>query len=456
MQSIPYQRLTTLQIQSKIDWVSDEIVVNSDINKYVQYKNGKTEIIDGQINEVIVSTNYILNDIDNFIVIGNISSDVTITVPNLVADLIGKEWRIIRNDNSNFKIFISLENPTNSLFTEQFHTLSLNGKGDGVLVRSLNNKKYSYAEFSGRLLVASIPIIITTGADLSGTSLLMFATVQKLAHNLQIDVNFRYREEGTSAWSYTTSIIVTSVQKINQIANVTAGVKYEVQAILTDSKSIKFYGELVISSTWIDLRAGGEILSAGDATGNDIRFRSGMSIVRDEEGLSFTGASPWSSWVKFEKYKWNRGDEKTIQWIFTRPSTSMMIGIGSDATNETSSSQYGQAEIEAYFRNPETLSGLYGNNGIVGDARSQGVEANISGGPAVFKIKFTKDGEGGIGVFSLYELPSANKSDWSDESNLIVSRAIKSNMVADELILMPFIIPTNGGTQRFIALKINN
>lgn len=455
IQSIPYQRLTTAQIQSKTDWYPDEIVVNSDINKYVQYQNGKAKIIDGQINEVTVSANYTLNDIENFIIVDNITSDIIISVPNLVADLIGKEWRIIRNDNSSFNVFVSLENPTNSLFNEQFHTLNLREQGEGVVIRGQKNIKYSYSEYSGKYLVASIPIIITSSADLSGTSLLMYGTVQYFGYNLQVDVAFRYREEGTATWTQTAFIAINTAQTFNDIANVTSGVRYEVQAILKDTKGILFYGEIILSASWIDLRTGGEILTAGNSAGNDIRFRSGMAINRDANGMYFTGSNPWQSWVKFEKYKWNRGQNKTIEWVFSRPSSAMMLGIGSDATDETSSSQYSQAENQAYFNNSNNLYGLYGNNGILGNGTSQNMNTDLTGGSGIYKIKFTNDGSGGTGTFSIYELPSSNKADWDNESNLLRTWTIGSNMSADENVLMPFIIPISGGTQRFIAFKIS-
>jgi len=56
---------------------------------------------------------------------------------------------------------------------------------------------------------------------------------------------------------------------------------------------------------------------------------------------------------------WTRGQNKTVEWVFTRPSSAMMIGIGSTATNETSTAQYIQAEVEIYFQNSTSMWGLY-------------------------------------------------------------------------------------------------
>ena len=207
---------------------------------------------------------------------------------------------------------------------------------------------------------------------------------------------------------------------------------------------------IVQLSVWQDLRAGGTTFS-----GTDILAKNGVVINRDANGMFFTGGqNPWASWVKFQSLAWQRGQLKNCQWIFTRPESFMMIGIGSTATNENSTAQYAQAEVEAYFNNSTSLWGLYGNNGTVGGAGNQNVTTNISGGTGVFKIKFTKDGSAG-GVFTIYELPSANQSDWDNESNVIASFTIAGTIAPDEVNIMPFIIPRSGGTQRFLAIKVD-
>lgn len=208
----------------------------------------------------------------------------------------------------------------------------------------------------------------------------------------------------------------------------------------------------VAVSAWQDLRLGGDSFTDGNASGNDIRYRSGMALVRDANGMYFTGLNPWSSWVKFESLGWARGTDQTLEWIFTNPTAAMMIGIGSDATNETSTAQFREAEVEAYFQNSTILYGLYGNNGTPG---TDGNQANGSAITAagVFKVKFEDDGDVGD-TFTLYEIPSANPSDWDDESTVINTFTIGGTLNPNEANIMPFIIPNNGGAQRFIAVKV--
>jgi hypothetical protein len=208
----------------------------------------------------------------------------------------------------------------------------------------------------------------------------------------------------------------------------------------------------VKTSTWIDLRSGGDSFTSGNAAGNDIRYQSAMTLNRDTSGMYFTGTNPWSSWVKFESMRWNRGTNKTLQWIFSSPDSNMMIGIGSNATNETATDQYRQAEIEAYFSSSTSLWGLYGNNGTIGATGSQSNSQTITTG-TILKIKFEEDGDAGD-RFTLYQLPSANPIDWNDESTILTSLIIGGSLNPDESIIMPFIIPTSGGSQRFIALKV--
>lgn len=276
----------------------------------------------------------------------------------------------------------------------------------------------------------------------------------KLNQNITTDIYIR------GAWYTNSSVVTITNQTVNSItvvndnliiANITTGNVngfFDLKVTNEGGETIFTSGIQVELSTYIDLRDNGTPLIVG----TDVRVRTGMSVNRDATGMFFTGTTPWSSWVKFPLYQWNRGDNKDLELIFTRPSSFMMIGIGSNATNETSTAQYAQAEVEAYFNSSTNFWGLYGNNGTVGSAGNQSVNLSIAGGSGVYKIKFESDGDLGD-VFTLYELPSANPSDWADESNILQSFVIGGTLNPNENILMPFIIPQNGGTQRFIALK---
>ena len=204
--------------------------------------------------------------------------------------------------------------------------------------------------------------------------------------------------------------------------------------------------------TWVDLRWGGDFFTHGNAAGNDIRYRSGMSMARDTNGMSFSGANVWSSWVKFESLGWTRGSGSIMEWIITNASSSMMIGIGSAATNETSATQITQAETLAYFTAATSLWGLYGNSGVLGYAGNQSAPQSMASG-GIYKIKFTGDGGAG-GVFTLYQLPSASSSDWDDESTVLKTVTIAGSLNPNEVNIMPFIVPRSGGTQRFVALRV--
>ncbi len=203
---------------------------------------------------------------------------------------------------------------------------------------------------------------------------------------------------------------------------------------------------------WTDLRAGNTFTHGNDA-GKDIRYRSGMNMVQDANGMYFTGADPWASWVKFESLGWTRGTNKTLEWIMTNPTSSMMIGISSDAINEDYNLQYIQGEMYAYYQNPTKFFALYGNNGTPGTAGvHNGIAENINSNE-VYKIRFENDGGRGE-TFTLFELPSAEQGDWDDESTLITTVIIGGTLAPDETNLFPAIIPRAGGAQRFIAVKV--
>lgn len=258
----------------------------------------------------------------------------------------------------------------------------------------------------------------------------------------------------------TVNIVGQTVNSVNFIDDDTIQVDFTSNNIdgLYDIEVINEGGNTILSSaftielsTWKDLRQGGDAFTHGNGTGNDIRYRTGMNLLRDANGMYFTGSNPWSSWVKFEDLQWTRGDNKTVEWIMTAPTSSMMIGIGSDATNETNTAQYAQAEVEAYFSSSTNLWGLYGNNGTIGSAGNQNQSTTINSS-GIFKLKFEGDGSAGS-QFTLYEIPSANMSDWDDESNVITTFTIGGTLNPNEANIMPFIIP-RVGSQRFIAIKV--
>lgn len=201
-------------------------------------------------------------------------------------------------------------------------------------------------------------------------------------------------------------------------------------------------------SSWVDLRQGGETF----VNGTDIRVRTGMTINRDADGMYFTGLNPWESWVKFESLSWNREDSLTLQWIISAPSSFMMIGIGSNATNENSNSQFNQGESMAYFNNSSNFWGLYGNDGNVG---STGFFRQGDGviDPTGF-LKLTFENSGGQGsLFTLSQIPTGDPSDWDSVGSIIKQYNISNTLNPDEQNIMPFIIPRTD-SQRFLALKI--
>lgn len=247
----------------------------------------------------------------------------------------------------------------------------------------------------------------------------------------------------------TVTVIDDNILQIN-ITTPTIDGFHDVEVTTDEGGTTIFSNAIEVKlSNWTDLRQGGDILNIG----TDIRVRTGMNILRDANGMYFSGATTWSSWVKFESLGWQRGENKTLSMIFTRPDNNMMIGIGSDATDETSTSQFAQAENEAYFNSTTNFWGLYGNNGTVGSAGNQANGLNISGGSGVYKIKFEGDGAPGS-TFTFYEIPSSSPTDWDDESNILSSFIIGGTLNPDEVNLIPFIIPRDGGAQRFLALKL--
>ncbi len=247
-----------------------------------------------------------------------------------------------------------------------------------------------------------------------------------------------------------------TVVNVNQvIVNITSGA---VQAffditVTNAGGTVVSTGALQIFATpWVDLRLGGAVLTIGNAAGSNIRHHASMTATRDAAGLFFTGLAPWSSWVKFESMQWVRGTNRTLQWVYSRPTANMMIGIASTATNEASAAQYAQFELSVYYASTTSLWGLYGNNGTVGTAGNNAQTVTIGAG--TYKSIYTSDGGAG-GTVTTYLLPSALPADWDNISNPISTIPVAGSLNPAQPNIMPGIIPQNGGTQRFIAVYVN-
>jgi len=213
----------------------------------------------------------------------------------------------------------------------------------------------------------------------------------------------------------------------------------------------------VLANGFWDLRDGWCTLTSGTAAGNDIRYKDGITMTRNVSGIQFSWINNWSSWVKFETASWNRGEDKTIEWIFSRPtSNNMMVGIGSLSMNETSTRQYSEAEFMSYYQRNSwwRFRGVYWNRGTpwqgANDTRNVSL---LSCSSQVFKNKITFDGTIWSAVNSVYCLPSGDSSDWDDESDLEYSYTPQSSLNPDEEVLIPVIIPRVSGSN-FIGLRV--
>ncbi len=250
---------------------------------------------------------------------------------------------------------------------------------------------------------------------------------------------------------------VNSIQYINNhtlAVNVTSGSIDGFYTLTVDNGQGTASNNLfeVKLSVWVDLRLGGDTLTDGNGAGNDIRYRSGMSLTRTATGMQFSGSNPWSSWVKFERDTFLRENNDKLSWIIKQPISSAMVGIGSDQTNELSNAQYQEMETLTYFSSSNIIWGLYGNNGIVGTTGSQGLTINTSPYPYL-KLVFENSGSKG-GQFSVYGLNSASSvTDWDDTTNLINTFVIGGTLDPSQTNLMPCLVPRVG--DEYIAYKIN-
>lgn len=272
-----------------------------------------------------------------------------------------------------------------------------------------------------------------------------------LTHTMTSDITIKGHNFDSMSQVIIPDVVVNSVVYVNPNEirlNVTTGTVNKASDVTVTNHC----GQITATDGFTTELSLWNLLSDGnDISGLGIRVHPGMNILQDSEGMHFTGANPWSSWVKFEGMTWQRGQNKKLEWVFTSPTASMMVGIGSDATNETATAQYKQGETLAYFQNSSFMWGLYGNNGTVGSTGNQSNSASL-GSFAAYKAVFESDGSNG-GLFTLYGLTGNQQSDFDDTGNVLKTFAIGGSLAPDETNIMPFIIP-RPGTQRFLAVKV--
>lgn len=206
---------------------------------------------------------------------------------------------------------------------------------------------------------------------------------------------------------------------------------------------------IVLTTTWLDLRNGGDAFTFGTGAGNDIRYRAGMNLVRNANGMYFTGQNPWNSWVKFESEQFTRGSGTTVEWIF-RFDGAFMVGISPLTNDEGSGSQFVEGSVMSYFNNANNFWGLYGSSPTNGTTWNQPNGTGITNG-GIFKLKIENDGSLGQTI-TLYELPNGNQANWNDESTIVTSIVSTNSNLQSPLV--PFIIPRNSANNYFIALRV--
>lgn len=177
-----------------------------------------------------------------------------------------------------------------------------------------------------------------------------------------------------------------------------------------------------------------------------LEMTSGINIEQDsEKGVYFTADySSWNRGVKFGSYFWNRNDDITIEIIFIRESdVNFMIGIASaDLDVSNISSAYYKQEIGMYHNNNK-LSSMYGGGDV--SNWSQGVGATITfDRNTYYKLKLENSGSKGKRC-SIWEV---NPDDWDDETEI---HSWISSCPADDVILVPFILPQAANNGYFIT-----
>ncbi|MDJ0715746.1 MAG: hypothetical protein QNJ54_16195 [Prochloraceae cyanobacterium] len=205
---------------------------------------------------------------------------------------------------------------------------------------------------------------------------------------------------------------------------------------------------LIENAPWVDLRHGsGETFEVGVdlVVSKDVIPITNVP-QNNRPGMWFKNAKTWKSSAAFEKYRFVRGTNKTVEIIFNNYHKKYAIGIGKNPRNINASSQFYQAEVVLYFKNNHVFYGLYG------DRNRQNLQRELDK-DGWLKVKFTDDVTEGSKWY-LYKLDSIEDTNWGDESNLIVSGEIDDRFKLEGEELFPFIIPQYDWNNYVTALRV--
>lgn len=321
--------------------------------------------------------------------------------------------------------------------------INISNQNNNKIINFFKNSK-SPASLTQTILNFPLPVVVNPEVIISNGGINTFT------------LNGAYFDQYSNV-SISGESVVDSVQFINSntlVVNVIVGsVSGNFDLTVTNQSGSNTFS-IVKVQNWVDLRSGGEILSIGNTQNNDIRHNSSLSVFRDSLGLGVTNASSqWQDWLKFEFLNFHRGDNKTIQFIVRNFQTTVMAGVGSTATDETSTLQFSQMETVLYFRDYGII-GLFGNDGTIGVLSSQQLKFNYTwNSNKNYKIVITNDGSQNS-IITMYELPDFLKQNWDDESNPIYT--ITSNLTPNEINLMPVFLPRKLGVNgRIVSVKTN-
>ena len=253
------------------------------------------------------TSDYTLTEDDHIIGVDTSSGNVTITVPDATGIDGNHFWQVVKVTGDDNVVTLALAVPSQAFGS--YDTLRLRQKGEGAEVKCYAAAdSYWYTDISANSEFLP-PAVETLHPSLSGTTLTLYGRLTDLGNNSTVDVYFRYRQVGASAWTETTAANKTSIGTFSDTATVTAGQDYEVQAIVeTTDGDIETGGILL---------AGDEYYSGIDAAISDgvVRYwdleeTSGTDTAGEEavagDTLNFTGGATIGSAVINGKTRYHR------------------------------------------------------------------------------------------------------------------------------------------------------
>lgn len=221
------------------------------------------------------------------------------------------------------------------------------------------------------------------------------------------------------------------------------------------------FGLQSVNNTWMDLRDGSGLnFTIGTNTSSDLRIRSGMQVVRDGNGVYFTGREPLNSVGQFRGNVfrsipdspgtlWERGQNRKLSVIFGLSAGTYGMAIGGERSSINANNQTREWELGLFFAGVDELIELVGESNRTQRVNGGTLDDQITN----YRLEITNDG-GPTGVVTLHALPDNSVTSWEISNPVVIEPITNPSFLFRSNNLFLTVMPEPDSQNYVTAIRI--